>query len=498
LLTAALPKIDFSVLAWLALVPMLYAVLQSSDWRQALRLGFVTGLAHFLTLVYWLVDTMQTYGHLPVYLSVPLLFLLASYLALYIGGFGLLTRIFLKRPLLAMASVPACWVILEYLRAILFTGFPWAMLGYSQHGTLPLIQLADICGVYGVSFVIVQINVTLLLIGLFFLRPAFYRGCLSIRVLTAAVLIAAVTVGAVMAYGNARMRTIEQALTAARHQKIAIIQGNIDQLIKWDPAFQIATTEKYLRLSAQACQASPDLVVWPETATPFYFGHNREMTAKVNQRIAQCGNAFLIGSPSFVRKGEDVSFYNSAFLLDGQARSLGTYSKAHLVPFGEYVPLKKWLPFIGKMVEHVGDFEAGEPGATIAWPPADLGVLICYEVIFPELARAAVQNDAAVLINLTNDAWYGTSSAPYQLFAMAVFRAIETRRGLVRAANTGISGYIDPIGHSSNQTELFSDAVLTRPVPIVKEIDTLYVRYGNLFAWICLLLCVVGLAFKRS
>jgi apolipoprotein N-acyltransferase len=124
--------------------------------------------------------------------------------------------------------------------------------------------------------------------------------------------------------------------------------------------------------------------------------------------------------------------------------------------------------------------------------------LICYEVIFPELARAAAQNNASLLINLTNDAWYGTSSAPYQLFAMAVFRAVETRRGLVRAANTGISGYIDPIGRSTHKTELFSDAVLNQPVPVVKQIRSLYVRYGNLFAWVCLVLSGVGVVFAEG
>ncbi len=185
-----------------------------------------------------------------------------------------------------------------------------------------------------------------------------------------------------------------------------------------------------------------------------------------------------------------MKYHNSAFLMDRDAAEIGKYDKAHLVPFGEYTPLKRWLPFIGKIVEHVGDFTPGEPGGVIRWGDYKLGVQICYETIFPELSRTSTRNGAQVLITLTNDAWYGDSSAPHQLFSMAVFRAVENRRALVRAANTGISGFIDPVGRITSSTPLFQEAVAAWETPFLEE-TSLYTRFGDVFAWLCLALCIL-------
>ncbi len=176
----------------------------------------------------------------------------------------------------------------------------------------------------------------------------------------------------------------------------------------------------------------------------------------------------------------------------------GKYDKTHLVPFGEYVPIKRWLPFIGKMVEGVGDFKPGKIGHTIKWGTYRLGVQICYEIIFPNLARAMVKNNAALIVNITNDAWYGRSSAPYQHFSMAVFRAVENRRSLVRAANTGISGFIDPAGRIKGKTQLFQEDVMARSMPII-TLKSFYTRFGDVFAVMCLIsaLCILMLNFAK-
>ncbi|MCK5509598.1 MAG: apolipoprotein N-acyltransferase, partial [Desulfobacterales bacterium] len=232
-------------------------------------------------------------------------------------------------------------------------------------------------------------------------------------------------------------------------------------------------------------EEKPDLVVWPETATPFYFLYDRPLSKKVQKGIHDTNTNFLIGSPSFVRREHTIEYYNSAYLMSPNGRVCGKYDKAHLVPFGEYVPFKKWLPFIGKMVEAVGDFSVGQKGKTIKWNNYNPGLLICYEIIFPELSRAMAKNDAALLVNITNDAWYGRTSAPYQHFSMAVFRAIENRRSLVRAANTGISGFIDPVGRIMASTPLFQEKVITRFVPIIHKTST-YTRFGDLFAIACI------------
>jgi len=194
----------------------------------------------------------------------------------------------------------------------------------------------------------------------------------------------------------------------------------------------------------------------------------------------------LIGSPSYSyeESTEGITYYNSAYLIDAEPRIAGKYDKVHLVPFGEYVPFKKWLPFLGKMVDHVGDFKPGEQGTTISWKNEKLGVQICFEIIFPGLSRAMAHRGATILVNITNDAWFADTSAPYQHFAMAVFRAVENRRSLVRAANTGISGFVDPVGRVLAQSALFTDAVLTGNIAIY-PLTSLYTRYGDVFAIVC-------------
>ncbi|MBW1841967.1 MAG: apolipoprotein N-acyltransferase, partial [Deltaproteobacteria bacterium] len=270
---------------------------------------------------------------------------------------------------------------------------------------------------------------------------------------------------------------------------------NIAQSAKWDLEFQIPTIKKYVKLSLSTKTKNPDLVVWPETATPFYFLRNKPLSEMIIQAIHDMDTDFLIGSPSFVQNNQDVEYYNSAYLNGPKGTVYGRYDKAHLVPFGEYIPFHGWLPFLNKIVEGVGDFKPGEKGKTLQWGNNRVGVQICYEIIFPALSRALVINDAGLLINITNDAWYGRSSAPYQHFSMSVFRAVENRRSLVRSANTGISGFIDPVGRVIAATPLFTDAVLTRTVPILNE-KSFYTRHGDLFAMVCLVLSLMAGIFN--
>jgi apolipoprotein N-acyltransferase len=286
--------------------------------------------------------------------------------------------------------------------------------------------------------------------------------------------------------------------------RIAVVQGNIDQAIKWNPAFQIDTVQKYNRLSSSIIDQGPDLIVWPESATPFYFLYDIKPSELVLDGIQQTAKDYLIGSPSFVRKDEVVHYFNSAYLISPKTKTMGKYDKTHLVPFGEYVPFKKWLPFLGKIVAQVGDFESGKKGNTLSWKNHRIGVQICYEIIFPGLSRAMVRNNAALLINITNDAWFGKTSGPYQHFSMTVFRAVENRRSLVRAANTGISGFIDPAGRVMASTALLKEAAVTQTVPLLKE-KTVYTNIGDLFAQVCLaivlllsLLEIVRLGIKRK
>ncbi|MGD9384269.1 MAG: apolipoprotein N-acyltransferase [Desulfobacterales bacterium] len=489
LLTLSFPKARFSWMAWFALVPLLVALRNLSS-KNGFYLGLCAGLVHYPTLVYWLAHTMSTYGHLPFYASVPILLLLSAYLALYIAIFSMSLTCF-RKPVSLVFMIPSVWVSLEYIRSFLFTGFPWELIGYTQFNVLHLIQISDIFGVYGVSFCVVLSNAAIFLAYLWVSGKDWQETKIKARLAAGSVVGLALIVCSVWFYGNRRIQSIQKLISHSPSLKAAIVQGNINQAKKWDPTFQLSSVVKYINLSLLTKKHMPDLVVWPETATPFYFLHNARLSKMVKKGVQDTGTDFLIGSPSFNLGKNRVEYYNSAYLIGPEGNVYGKYDKAHLVPFGEYIPFKKWLPFLGKMVEGAGDFSPGKKGHTIKWRDFRLGIQICYEIIFPHLSRAMVKNHASVLVNITNDAWYGRSSAPDQHFSMTILRAVENRRSIIRSANTGISGFIDPCGKIIAATPLFEDAIITRHVPMIEE-TTFYSRFGDLFAIACLGITLVA------
>ena len=487
LMTAAFPKIGLSTLAWVALVPLCIALRERSP-KEAFRIGMVAGLAHYLTLLYWVVFTMRTYGYLPWWQCASLLVLLAAYLALYTGLFALAVVRLCQKPFHLVLLAPVLWVALEYIRSFLLTGFTWGTVGYSQFNRLHIIQISDIFGVYGISFLVVLFNAAVYVLLLFLAQKQWRDNPVDKRQAILAVVLPLTLISLALVYGKMRIRALDSAMAEALSPRVAVIQGNIDQARKWDPAFQIGTTKKYVDLTLSAVPHQPDLVVWPETATPFYFEASPKLTRLVTDAVRQSGIGLLVGSPSVQGTAGSHAYYNSAFMVAPDGRATGRYDKVHLVPFGEYVPLKRVLSFVGKMVAQVGDFSSGEKGRTLAWgengPP--IGVQICFEIIFPGLSRSLVKNGAGILVNLTNDAWFGKSSAAYQHFSMAVFRAVENRRSLVRCANTGISGFVDPVGRIMARTALFEDAVVVKAVPILTG-KTVYTRIGDVLPMVCLI-----------
>jgi apolipoprotein N-acyltransferase len=494
LLTGAFPKIGLDWLAWFALVPLLAAIANLSI-RESFRIGFITGLVHYLSLLYWVVPVMRTYGYLSLYLSVAILFLFAAVLALFPAVFSMALAAIGSTPVRCLITMPLLWVALEYIRTFIFTGFPWALLGHSQYLRHHLIQIADLFGAYGVSFLIALSN-TAVFLAIAFIIPKMRRSRpVSKPVLFGASVLFAAGFLLTWIYGAWRIKATDHLIAASPTARVAVIQGNIDQAVKWDPAFQAATIKTYNRLSLSAKSENPDLIVWPESATPFYLFYDKGPTENVLAGIQQADIDFLIGSPSFTRQDESVIYYNSAYLISPGTKNISKYDKAHLVPYGEYVPFKKWLPFLGKIVAQVGDFRAGKPGKTLPWKKDALGVQICYEIIFPGLSRAMAKNDAVLLINITNDAWFGKTSGPYQHFSMTIFRAVENRRALARAANTGISGFIDPVGRILTSTALLEEAAVTRTLPLIRNI-TFYTRFGDLLALACLAGALFGILFE--
>jgi len=475
LLTAAFPPGPFSWVAWIALVP-LFISLEGIPARQAFTFGFVFGLAHNLTLVYWVVFVMQHYGNLPMPVSVGILVLFAMYLALYPALFSFLYAC-LRGPFYGL-RVAGLWVVLEFTRANILTGFPWCLVGHSQFLRVPVIQIADLVGVYGITFIIILVNSAAY--TLFFKRSA--------RNILAEIPVSLLLLALTLAYGYGRLSEAERPGAAVN---VAIAQGNIDQSVKWNPAYQAKTIETYRNLTLSARSFGPDLVVWPETAVPLFFQDGGALAEIVAETAKDAGAPLIFGSPAYGGPREAFHYYNRAYLVSHRGEVMDTYEKIHLVPFGEYVPLKRYLPFVRRLVVSTGDFRPGENLAPLRFPEAAAGVLICFESIFPEPARSLTKNGAELLVNLTNDAWYGMTSAPYQHFSMAVFRAVENRRPLVRAANTGFSAFITARGNIVQVSDLFSETILTERVELGGPSLTLYTRYGDVLPLALLALALI-------
>ncbi len=474
LLALSFPKPQLALFSWFAFVPLLLASGQKSA-RKAFRLGLITGLAGYGGIIYWINIVMTTYGKLSMPVSFLLFMTLTAYLALYVALFLYLVRKGEEKGIPLLLSFPFLWVGLEYIRSFLMTGFPWASLGYSQYEILPIIQIADITGVYGVSFLLALSNVVLYQVirGIVKRDRRFHPGW-------GVVFFLVLVIGATL-YGFYRLNATE----TGKPVKVALVQGNIDQAIKWDPAFQQATITIYERLTLAAAKGGVDLVVWPESAIPFFYQDDERYAARIRTLAAGVKSPILFGSPAYDNAGGKIKYRNSAYLLAPAGNLVGRSDKIHLVPFGEYVPLAKMLPFVHKLVAGIGDFSPGTEFLPLSIAKTQIGVLVCFEGIFPEISRRYVMAGSRLLVNITNDAWYGNSSAPYQHLSMTVFRAVENRVPLVRAANTGISCVINSKGKVRDRTPIFQEAsVIDQVYP--GTVTTIYNRYGDIFAKFCL------------
>ena len=506
LLPYCFPRYDLGLLAWVALIPLHIALDGLSRRRQAFWLGWLAGIICSTGIMSWVVTAMHTYGKVPLVFSYGIMLLLTAYLGLYVGIYSAGVVWFrMLMPRYGLFAAPCLWVTLELLRTYVLSGLPWSLLGYSQYRQLDMIQIADHLGVYGVSFLIVLTNVALAELYLW-LMPLF-RGFRPARLPWELVTTAAMLVGLSWAYSTSLI-TSEAMEGSKAALQVGVVQPNIDQAVKWDQAFREETLQRYDRLT-ESFGYGVDLVVWPEAATPFIY--EREPVYQL-QLVAMANRAsapLLFGSPAVRFDPERKPFLlNSAYLLSPDGELLGRYDKQHLVPFGEYIPLKSSLLFfLEKMVEGIGDFQAG-PGPTIlsfqlkesqGGTPArrvKFGVVICYEVIFPDLVRRIASSGAEFLVTITNDAWFGDSSAPAQHFSMVVFRSVENHLAFARAANTGISGFIDPFGRIIVASPTFTQTALQAEIP-VRQTKTFYSRHGDVFAYGCvlisLLFCLYGI-----
>ena len=481
ILTASFPQWGFSFLAWFAFIPLFISIDNKSPFH-AFKLGLIAGLSHYLTLLYWILIVLGHYGHLNIFASIFPLILLSLYLSLFPAVFSILARS-MDNPRSGLIVTSCSWVGLEYLRSKLMTGFPWCLTGYTQYRNLYLIQIADICGVYGLSFMIVFINI--LIYYSFFKRREPYRGLLKWHFLTALLL-----VGGTLVYGHYRLLNEKMKEEYNYSLKAVIIQANIDQSVKWNPDFQTETMDIYSRLTRSSFLFKPDLIIWPETSAPFFFQSNPGLSSRIFSIAEESGAALIFGSPAYKQIAGKINYLNRAYLIPPGGRT-EYYDKVHLVPFGEYIPLKKLLFFVNKLAAAAGDFKAGDRISPLNYDDLSIGILICYEAIFPGIARAEAKEGANLLVNITNDAWFGRSGAPFQHLSMAIFRAVETRIPLIRAANTGISAFIDPCGRIICAGSLFKEEVLKHKITVCKSPkQTFYTRFGDIFVFIAIIIVI--------
>ncbi len=453
--------------------------LRGATPRRGLVLGLITGFIHYAGTVYWTGATVSTFGGLPVIVAVLVAGLLVLYMAAYIAVFGAITAVLIRRFQTAgMWLAPAVWVAVEYLRGILIGGFPWIPLGNTMVTFLPIAQLASLVGVQGLSLFVALLNVGFAIAAVSTGRKQLVGAGTSI----ALILI-------VSTWGGLRLRANE--LTQGQPIQVGLIQGNIAQQDKWNPARAEMILERYLQLSRQAVEKGAQFLIWPEASTPFYFEEEPE-GALVRRMVRELQTPLLLGSDE-MEPGDPPRNYNSAFMLDRAGATAAVYRKMHLVPFGEYVPFQRLLFFVAPLVEAVSAFS---PGVRVTMLPVEghmVSTAICYEVTYPALQREAVRQGSEMLTTITNDAWYGESSAAFQHFEMAAMRAIEQGRYLVRSANTGISGIIDPYGRVLIKTNLFETAAVVGEARFVQT-RTVYATIGDLAAHVSAAVVMVALA----
>ncbi len=471
LFASSFPPSPLGPLAFISLIPLWEALIGLSP-SSSFRLGYLWGLLTNSLCLYWI--CWATVGG-----GVGAILVLSFYGGLYGLLFGLFQKGGRKT---ALFAAPFLWLSLEYLRSQGQLAFPWLDLSYTQGYSLPFIQIATITGSAGISFWVASLN----LIGLLFLhqRRYLYLFLLAIFLLVPYL------------WGHHLIGPNDEG----GRVRVGLVQGNIDQKVKWDARFLDYSVDTYLRMTKEVASQSPDLVVWPETAIPCYLMHRQEYREKVAALSTQLGVPLLVGAPEYIfNKSGEPKYYNAVYLFRPQLGEVEHYYKIHLVPFSEKIPFEERLPILRKINLGEADFSPGKKFTLFDIDHARFAPLICFEAIFPNLVREFANEGADFLVNVTNDGWFGRTSGPFQHAEIARLRAVENRISMVRCANTGISLFYDPYGRVVAKTRLFTRVNLVGELP-PRGKRTLYTRWGDWFPRLCLAITIlIGiLAFFRG
>jgi len=497
LLALSFPKFGHPALAWIALAPLLVALPRVTLGR-AFLLGLTTGAIYFTGTLYWITRVMVIYGNLAPWVGVLINAALIVYQAAFPAFFALIVcRLAAAYGRRALMASPLVWVAAEMGRTYVMTGFPWVLLGYSQTSVLPIAQLASLFGVYGVSMLVASVSAGLALPW----RPPAFGGSHAAegdRFPRWAPLAAALVVVFTVAVWGSHRAAVAEWSHAGTPIRVGMIQGNIAQDEKIQPARAAAIFQEYIRMTRQAIREGAEFVVWPESSTPFRFEDDPLGALQIRTLAQQARVSILFGSDQFVRgaNGAPTTFYNSAFMVRPDGTTGGVYRKMHLVPFGEYVPMQKMLFFAAPLVQAVSDFSAGDEATLLPVDGHLVSTAICYEVVYPALVRRFVTGGSEMLTTITNDAWFGPTSAPYQHFEQASMRAIEEGRYLVRSANTGVSGIVDPYGRVLARSPIYEPAVLVGDARFLNT-STFYARHGDILAYASVVVTALLLLLAR-
>jgi len=466
LLVVSFPQIEFSFLVWIALVPLLRVLDGQKPWV-CFRRAYLCGFLFFAFTLGWV-----------VYVTYVGAVFLVAFLALYFGLFGVAFSYFQRKALIPRIFVlSSVWVALEFIRAHLFSGFGWAMLGHSQYKNLWLIQIADKTGVYGVSFLVILVN--LLIFENLRARALLFKANITVIVILSVVL----------AYGS----WITGQKKFYPMVRVGVIQPNIPLAVDWDENLKPWIIDKNIRLTQELKDHKLDLIVWPETSLPGGISQSPSLTREIQATAAGLHTPILIGSVA----QEGDHYYNSAFLIGADGQMLGRYDKIHLVPFGEYLPLRPILGWISKIVP-LDDFTSGKTYKVFSLQPTEkrFSVLICFEDALGYLCRHFSQAGADFFVNMTNDAWFKDTKAPFLHLQAAVFGCVENHRSLARAANTGVSALVDPWGRviavvgDEHGKKTFVEGSTWGSLPLNHE-KTFYTKYGDVFTYLCFLCILV-------
>lgn len=485
---ACFPKLNQGYLAWVALAPLIFFLLKTRRIRAAFFAGWLAGTAEFLLLLYWVPPVLSHYGELPVPVAWAFLLLIAATLGCFSATACALTRYGMNRwGDWILSLFPAAWVALEYARSLFpFAGFPWLLLGYSQTDVPTLVQTADLFGVYGVSFLIAWVNTALL-----WAWVQRRKGSQVILALSSC----AVLLSACAAYGAAALTRWDRVQP---QYQAALLQQNLSA-DESDAALEWKYKEGYVKMAERLGGRPIDLLLLPESPSPLIFQYDKDYQTCLRQLARRFPFGIVFNNIRFEEVSGISAYFNSAFFLDGAGAEVARYDKIHLVPFGEYIPFKQLFFFTETISKDVGDFMPGKNYVIAPMGSHEVNALICFEAVFGDLSRQFIRRGSQLIINLTNDGWYGDTSAPYQHLEMARWRAVEARRWFLRSANTGISAIVTPAGRLEASTGLLREAVVTGGFDFLAG-ETFYVRHGDDLPIVCAILwsCILIAGFVMT